>query len=94
MSGVEIKGGKDEKYEEPKRKWRVDFEKKVVDSIVANKDKFDRFLRVHNNTSNKEVWKIYDHLTDDLFHEIYADAIKDVNQDLEAYLEKVIFEEF
>ena len=49
---------------------------------------------MHNNTCNKDVWKVYDHLTDDIFHEIYASTMKEVNKDLEEYIEKVIYDEF
>lgn len=49
---------------------------------------------MHNNTCNKEVWKIYDHLAADLFHEVYAQTMIDVNKDLEEYIEKVIYDEF
>ena len=37
LSGVELRGGKTESYE-VKRKWRVDVEKKVIDSIVLGRD--------------------------------------------------------
>lgn len=33
LSGIEMKGGKNETFE-IKRKWRVEIEKKVIDSIV------------------------------------------------------------
>ena len=91
--GIELKGGKNPEYEQ-KRKWRVDIEKTILESIVLYKDKFDRYLKANNNTSNKDVWKIYDHLTDDIFHEIFTASMKDVNKDLESYIEKVIFDEF
>ena len=37
LSDVELRGGKTESYE-VKRKWRVDVEKKVIDSIVLGRD--------------------------------------------------------
>jgi hypothetical protein len=77
-----MKGGKDPDYE-PRRKWRVDIEKQVLENITLYKEKFDKYLKMHNNTSNKDVWKIYDHLTDDIFHEIFANSMKDINKDLE-----------
>lgn len=49
---------------------------------------------MHNNTSNKDVWKIYDHIAADIFHEIYAKALKDVSKDMEEYIDQVILNEF
>lgn len=49
---------------------------------------------MHNNTANKDVWKMYDHIADDLFHEIYSEALKQVSKDMEGYIEKVIYDEF
>ena len=63
-------------------------------NITEYRDKYDKFLKTHNNTSKKEVWKVYDHLTDDLFHEILAATMKEVNKDLDEYVEKVIYDEF
>jgi len=39
-------------------------------NIVDYQKKYEAFLKTHNNTANKEVWKIYDHITDDMFHEL------------------------
>ena len=33
------------------------------------REKYDKFLKVHNNTSTKEVWKIYDHIAAELMKE-------------------------
>jgi len=66
----------------------------VLHSITLYRDQFDRFLKAHNNTSSKDVWKVYDHLTDDFFHELMRETMRDVNRDLESYLEKVIYDEF
>lgn len=63
-----MKGGK---VDEPKRKWKVEIEKQVLDSIKGYREKYEKFLKIHNNTCNKEVWTIYDHLTDDLYHEVF-----------------------
>lgn len=49
---------------------------------------------MHNNTANKDVWKIYDHISDDIFHELYGQALKEVAGDMEEYIEKVIVDEF
>ena len=37
---------------------------------------------------------MYDHIADDLFHEMYNDALKQVSKDMEEYIEKVIVDEF
>ena len=49
---------------------------------------------MHNNTSNKEVWQVYDHIADELFHELYGEAMTAVSKDMEEYIEKVIIDEF
>ena len=49
---------------------------------------------MHNNTANKDVWRVYDHIAADFFHEIYNQALKEVSKDMEEYLEKVILDEF
>ena len=92
QSAIEIKGG--DQYSQQKRKWRVEIENEVLSNIQSYKDKYEKFLKIHNNTCQKDVWKIYDHLTDDIFHEVLFITMKDVNKDLEQYIEKVIFDEF
>lgn len=49
---------------------------------------------MHNNTCNKDVWKVYDHLTADIFNEVYKEVLGSVNKDLDEYIEKVIYDEF
>lgn len=66
----------------------------TLNNIALYCEKYEKFLKMHNNTANKDVWKIYDHIADDLFHEIYAQAIKEVSKDMEEYIEKVIYDEF
>lgn len=80
--------------EERKRKYKVDIPNEVISNINEYRNKYESYLKIHNNTSNKEVWKVYDHLTDDLFHELISQSMKDINTDLEDYLEKVIYDEF
>ena len=69
-------------------------EKDVVNSIVLYKEQYERYLKTHNNTANKDVWKIYDHIAADIFHELYGQALKDVSKDMEEYIEKAIYDEF
>jgi len=42
---------------------------KSMHRLTAYRDKYERFLRQHNNTSTKEVWKIYDHIAAELMRE-------------------------
>lgn len=37
--------------------------------INQYREKYDKFLKIHNNTSQKEVWKIYDHIAAELMKE-------------------------
>jgi hypothetical protein len=37
--------------------------------IAAYRDKYENYLKVHNNTSSKEVWNIYDHIANELMKE-------------------------
>lgn len=63
-------------------------------SIQLYREKYERYLKTHNNTANRDVWRVYDHIADDLFHEMYNDALKQVSKDMEEYIEKVIVDEF
>ena len=73
-----------------KYKYRVQLEEEKVKNITLYKEKYERFLKTHNNTANKDVWKIYDHIAADIFHEVYAQALKQVSKDMEEYIENVI----
>ena len=71
LSGIELKGHRGMKeVEEKKRKYRVDISKEALYNINEYREKYEGYLKIHNNTANKEVWKVYDHLMDDLYHEI------------------------
>ena len=67
---------------------------KVLHSITLYREKYEKYLKMHNNTANKDVWKVYDHIADDIFHELYGQALKQVAGDMEEYIEKVIVDEF
>jgi len=41
----------------------------VNPKIAAYRDKYENYLKVHNNTSSKEVWNIYDHIANELMKE-------------------------
>lgn len=92
-SGLAISGGKSTNLP-IHYKFKIDIKDETVNNIALYKEKYEKYLKMHNNTANKDVWKIYDHIADDLFHELYQQAIKEVSKDMEEYIEKVIYDEF
>jgi len=66
----------------------------TVHNIVLYREKYEKYLKLHNNTANKDVWKVYDHIAADIFHELYSQALTNVQKDMEEYIEKVIVDEF
>ena len=63
--------------------------------LQAYRDKYDKFLKMHNNTSQKEVWKIYDHIAAELMKEQLNKAIQEVvTGDMDRFVEQVIMDEF
>jgi flagellar biosynthesis/type III secretory pathway protein FliH len=63
--------------------------------LAQYRDKYDKFLKLHNNTSTKEVWKIYDHVASELLKEQVNTVLQQVvTKDLDAYVEQVIIDEF
>lgn len=85
---------REERDWEPKRKYRIDMDPEAVLNIQLARDKWITFLKKKNNTANKEVWAIYDHLTDDLFEECLVAGLSTIDDSLNQYLEKVIVDEF
>ena len=51
-------------------------------------------MKLHNNTSNKQVWKVYDHLAADLMAEVLGEVMGTIDKDLDGFCEKVIYDEF
>lgn len=66
----------------------------VMRSIQTSRKEYEKFLKLHNNTSNKEVWKVYDHLAADLVNEVLGEIMGTIDKDLDAFCEKVIIDEF
>ena len=91
---VEIHGGDKESAGYNKRKWRVEISQAKLQSIEKAREDYNRFLKENNNTSNREVWKVYDHLTADLFNDVLTEVMQTLNKDLDQYCEKVIYDEF
>jgi hypothetical protein len=60
--------------DEREYKFRVKIPPYMVENIEKYRKEFEKFLIIHNNTSNKEVWKIYDHVTNDIFSEVFAEV--------------------
>ena len=63
--------------------------------IAAYRDKYENYLKIHNNTSSKEVWNIYDHIANELMKEQLNDVLhKMVTNDLDKFVEQMIQDEF
>lgn len=77
-----------------KRKWRIEIEPGVKSNIEAGRESWNKWLKQHNNTNNKKVWEVYDHLAADLTNEVLAEMMSVIDKDLDAYCEKVIVDEF
>ena len=76
--------GKNGSEQERVYKWRAKVPTYMKENIEKYQKEFEKFLVVHNNTSNQEIWKIYDHITDDIFNEVYEEAVKDL-ENIEEY---------
>lgn len=77
-----------------KRKWRIDINAGVKLSIETGRETWNTWLKKQNNTSNKKVWEVYDHLASDLLQEILTELMGTIDKDLDSYCEKVIIDEF
>ena len=63
--------------------------------IKLYREKYDSFLKLHNNTSSKDVWKIYDHIAAELMRENLNEVLQQmVTHDLDRFVEQVIVDEF
>jgi len=77
-----------------KRKWRIDINVGVKLSIETGRETWNTWLKKQNNTNNKKVWEVYDHLAADLLQEILTELMGTIDKDLDSYCEKVIIDEF
>jgi len=80
---IEIFGADKESAGLKKRKWCLDIDSDRVKNIEASREDYNKFLKLNNNTSNKEVWKVYDHLTADLVGDILSEVMTTINKDLD-----------
>lgn len=44
--------------------------------VAAYRDKYESYLKLHNNTSQKEVWNIYDHVANELMKEALNEVLQ------------------
>ena len=79
----ELKIKNDSKNMVIKRKFKIEMDRLVVSSIETYRTKYDQYLKLNNNTSNKQVWKVYDHITADLFNEMLAEIMGTIDKDLD-----------
>ena len=77
-----------------KRKWKVDIADEITRRIQSSRADYEKYLKLNNNTSNKEVWKVYDHLAADLTNELLGQIMGTIDKDLDSFCEKVIVDEF
>ena len=92
---VQIAGAIDpEKAGLIKRKWRLDVDNGVRANIEGGRELWNKWLKETNNTNNKKVWEVYDHLAADLTREVMNEMLGVIDKDLDAYCEKVIIDEF
>lgn len=77
---IEFEGKAIECDDEQTYKWKAKVPGYMKENIQKYKKEFEKFLVIHNNTSNKEVWKIYDHVTNDLFDEIFSEIVQQFDE--------------
>jgi hypothetical protein len=91
---MKITGEQKETMGYKQRKWRVDIDQDLIRKIQSSRNDYEKYLKLHNNTANKEVWKVYDHLAADLTNEVLAEIMGTIDRDLDKFCEKVIIDEF
>lgn len=89
---IELVGGQTDEiapYNSRARKWKLGtIPKDNMNKISQYRTKYEQFLKLHNNSSQKEVWNIYDHIANDLMKEQLEEVInRMVTSDLDQYLE-------
>ena len=77
-----------------KRKWRIVIDPEVRRSIETGRESWNKWLKEQNNTNQKKVWEVYDHLAADLTMEVLNEMMGTIDKDLDSYCEKVIIDEF
>lgn len=52
------------------------------------------YFKKVNSTTNGEVFKVYNHLSNDLLNDLLKDVMLTIDTDLDKYCERVIYDEF
>ena len=91
---IQIEGAAPDENEGIKRKWRVEIDPEKIRNIEEGRELYDKYLKLHNSTSNKQVWKVYDHLAADLLQDAMNEVLGSIDKDLDKFCEKVIYDEF
>lgn len=91
---IKIEGEANDQKGYKKRKWKIDLDDDICRKIQSYRADYDKHLKLHNNTSNREVWKVYDHLAADLTNELLGEIMGTIDKDLDKFCEKVIIDEF
>jgi hypothetical protein len=77
------------------RKYTCSLTATQKEKIAYNRSKYESFLKLHNNTASKEVWKIYDHIANELMREQLNKVLENmVTKDLDKFVEQMIVDEF
>ena len=50
---IQIEGAALDENEGIKRKWRVEIDPEKIRNIEEGRERYDKYLKLHNNTSNK-----------------------------------------
>lgn len=65
-----------ENYQPKPRKYKLGgLTPAQLQKITKYKERYGQYLQLHNNSKQKEVWKIYDHITDQLMAECVDEVL-------------------
>ena len=64
-----VGGPSTEVYQAPPRKWKLGLDKNQKQKIEQYREKFGKYLEMHNQTRSYDVWKVYDHVAKELMME-------------------------
>ena len=77
------------------RKYKLGLTEQQKSKLGIYRERYEKFLKLHNNTSTKEVWQIYDHIATELLREQLNLALHSyVTHDLDKFIEQVLVDEF
>ena len=58
------------------------------------REQYINYFKMAHSTVNKEVFKVYNHLTVDLLDDLLKEVMRTIDKDLDKYCERVIYDEF